>query len=71
MIINDAHEGDSLLFHLSGLGITDLTQLVANLVSVSDQNNTATYTFVGGSTISLVGVSSDYIAHHLDLIKFS
>lgn len=57
--IQGAGSGDTLGFSIPG--ITNINQLAALVSDVTVVNNNTTYTFVGGSTITLVGITPDQI----------
>ncbi len=55
--------GDSFQFNIPG--ITNLAQLNALVTNVVVQNHNTIYSFVGGSTITLVGITPDQVTANL------
>lgn len=61
--VENAQAADSLGFSLPG--IINIDQLAALVTNVAVVNHNATYTFIGGSTITLVGITPDQITANL------
>jgi len=62
-VIKQLSVGDSFQFNIPG--ITNFNQLSALVTGTVVQNGTTTYSFVGGSTITLVGITPDQITANL------
>ena len=56
-------EGD--LFHFNIPGVDNFTQLAALVTGTTTVNGNTTYTFVGGSTITLVGITPEQVTANL------
>jgi Ca2+-binding RTX toxin-like protein len=61
--VKSAGASDSLQFNIPN--ITNIDQLAALVTNVVVQNNNTTYSFVGGSTITLVGITPDQVTANL------
>ena len=61
--VRNLGEGDSFQFNVPG--VHNFTQLAALVTGSTTVNGNTTYTFIGGSTITLVGITPDQVTANL------
>ncbi|MFI3221535.1 MAG: hypothetical protein QX191_00715 [Methylococcaceae bacterium] len=61
--VSNVGDGDSLQFNI--LGVTNFAQLATLVTGSTTENDNTIYTFVGGSTITLVGITPDQVTANL------